>query len=159
LAELVFDEPPDFLPRLFVADFVPLFLPPRAALPFAFAFDFAFGRLVDLALELFAPLLAARLTPPPDFRLFCAGALLTGLFDTCFAFAATFFTAFRTFGAAELFELAARPASAPSTPPTTAPTGPATLPMTAPVAAPAVCFEIGGISIFSEAEPDVPVDF
>jgi len=47
---------------------------------------------------------------------------------------------------------AALPASAPMTPPTTAPTGPATLPITAPVAAPAVCFGIGGISMFSEPE-------
>jgi hypothetical protein len=51
----------------------------------------------------------------------------------------------------------ARPARAPSTPPTTVPTGPATLPSTAPVAAPAVCFEIGGISMFSDPR-ELPSD-
>ena len=80
------------------------------------------------------------------------------LFDTAFALAATALTAFLAGGAAELGELAARPAIAPITPPTTAPTGPATLPRTAPAAAPAVCLEIGGISMFSDDEPDVSDD-
>jgi hypothetical protein len=40
------------------------------------------------------------------------------------------------------------PAKAPTTPPTTAPIGPATLPIAAPATAPAVCFGIGGMSIF-----------
>jgi len=87
-----------------------------------------------------------------DFLLLLAG------FTLATAFAATFLTAFLTFGAAER-EAAARPANAPSTPPTTAPTGPATLPSTAPVAAPAVCFEIGGISMFSEDDAGVSVEF
>ena len=80
------------------------------------------------------------------------------LFDGAFALAATALTAFFAGGGAELAEAAARPAIAPITPPTTAPTGPATLPRTAPVAIPAVCFEIGGISMFSDDEPDVSVD-
>jgi hypothetical protein len=79
------------------------------------------------------------------------------LFATAFAFAATFLIAFLAAGAPER-EAAARPAIAPSTPPTTAPTGPATLPRTAPAAAPTVCFEIGGISMFSDDEPDVSGD-
>jgi hypothetical protein len=63
-------------------------------------------------------------------------------------------TAFRTVFCAGSIDLplAARlPRTAPITPPTTVPTGPATLPSTAPVAAPAACFEIGGISMFSDA--------
>jgi hypothetical protein len=54
---------------------------------------------------------------------------------------------------------AARPAIAPITPPTTAPTGPAMLPITAPVAAPAVCFEMGGIEMFSDDEAESLVGF
>jgi len=46
--------------------------------------------------------------------------------------------------------LAAFPARAPATPPTIAPIGPAILPTAAPATAPAVCFGIGGISMFSE---------
>jgi len=46
--------------------------------------------------------------------------------------------------------LAAFPASAPATPPTIAPIGPAILPTAAPATAPAVCFGIGGMSMFSE---------
>ena len=46
--------------------------------------------------------------------------------------------------------LAAFPAMAPATPPTIAPIGPAILPTAAPATAPAVCFGIGGISMFSE---------
>jgi hypothetical protein len=45
---------------------------------------------------------------------------------------------------------AAFPATAPTTPPTTAPIGPARLPTAAPATAPAVCFGIGGISMFSD---------
>jgi hypothetical protein len=45
---------------------------------------------------------------------------------------------------------AAFPATAPITPPTTAPIGPAILPAAAPATAPTVCFEIGGISMFSD---------
>ncbi|HWM25937.1 MAG TPA: hypothetical protein VNP98_14040 [Chthoniobacterales bacterium] len=102
------------------------------------------------ALELFfAACLAA------GFALFFEDFL--ALFDDALALAATALTAFLAAGAADLLP-AARPASAPITPPTTAPTGPATLPRTAPVAAPAVCFEIGGISIFSEDEADGSVD-
>jgi len=80
------------------------------------------------------------------------------LFATALALTATFLTAFLAAGAAELEEAAARPAIAPSRPPTTAPTGPATLPRTAPAAAPTVCFEIGGISMFSDDEPEVSGD-
>jgi hypothetical protein len=46
--------------------------------------------------------------------------------------------------------LAAFPAIAPATPPTIAPIGPAILPTAAPATAPAVCFGIGGMSMFSE---------
>jgi hypothetical protein len=63
-------------------------------------------------------------------------------------------TAFRTvfcLGSIDLPLAARLPRTAPITPPTTVPTGPATLPSTAPVAAPAACFEIGGISMFSDA--------
>lgn len=119
-------------------------------------FTFDFPRLADLllaedafALELFFAGLEA------GFALFFEGFL--ALFDDALALAATALTAFLAAGAADLFP-AARPASAPITPPTTAPTGPATLPRIAPVAAPAVCFEIGGISMFSEDEPDGSVD-
>jgi hypothetical protein len=153
-----------FLPLLF-EDFVLLF-----------ALDdfFGFPPLVDLLLadllladEAFAfavlPLFfAVRLTLFPRFFDAAKGFLLRRfalpLFDTAFALAATALTAFLADGTAELAEAAARPASAPITPPTTAPTGPATLPRTAPVAAPTVCFEIGGMSMFSDDEPDVSVD-
>jgi hypothetical protein len=143
-----------FLPLLF-EDFVLLF-----------ALDdfFDFRPLADLLLadEAFAfavlPLFfAVRLPLFPRFFDTAEGFLLRRfalpLFDTAFAL-----TAFLADGTAELAEAAARPASAPITPPTTAPTGPATLPRTAPVAAPTVCFEIGGISMFSDDEPDVSVD-
>jgi hypothetical protein len=146
---------------------------------------FDFPPLVDLRLAdllllgeafAFAVLLlffAVRLAPVPRFFALLL-ALLLCFFEategfllrrfalppsaTAFALAATALTAFLAGGAAELAEAAARPTNAPITPPTTAPTGPATLPRTAPVAAPAVCFEIGGISIFSDDELDVSVD-
>ncbi|MEP6685185.1 MAG: hypothetical protein ABJB22_00285 [Verrucomicrobiota bacterium] len=69
-----------------------------------------------------------------------------------------FLTAFFAFGIKGFPLAAARPARAPRTPPTTVPIGPATLPITAPVAAPAVCFEIGGMSIFSDP-PESPLEF
>jgi hypothetical protein len=114
-----------------------------AVLPLFFAVRFPpFPRFFDAAEGFF---LLRRFAAPP--------------FDTAFALAATGL-AFRSTGrAAELAEVAARrPAMAPITPPTTAPTGPATLPRTAPAAAPAVCLEIGGISMFSDDEPDVSDD-
>ena len=150
-----------FLLLLFFEDLALLFdlddLEARAALPFAFAlvagllfFDAA------LAFELF---FAGRLAAPEAFPLFFDDFFAPPFeregFATALALAATFLTAFFT-GAVE-GRPAARPASAPITPPTTAPTGPATLPRTAPVAAPAVCFEIGGISMFSD-EPEGLVD-
>jgi hypothetical protein len=157
-----------FLPLLF-EDFVLLF-----------ALDdfFDFPPLVDLLLAdllladealafavlplFFAVFFAVRLPLFPRFFDATEGFLLRRfalpLFDTAFALAATPLTAFLAGGAVELAEAAARPASAPITPPTTAPIGPATLPRTAPVAAPTVCFEIGGISMFSDDEPDVSVD-
>ncbi len=156
------------------------FLPPLFRAPDAFfafpledffaPFDLDFG---EPARALFIFSLSADLLLAADgfaLELFFAGRFAAGfarvfegflalLFDGAFALAlaATALTAFLTFGAADLLE-AARPANAPITPPTTAPTGPATLPRTAPVAAPAVCFEIGGISIFSEDEADESVD-
>jgi hypothetical protein len=159
-AERAFDFPADFFPRpLPRLDFPPLDFFPREAVPFAFLpFDFA---RAGAFFELLALFLAARFAPPRFFE--ADDAFLVRAFDALLAgrlaLAATARTAFLTFGAAALLELAARPASAPSTPPTTAPTGPATLPSTAPVAAPAVCFEIGGISMFSEVEPALSVDF
>jgi hypothetical protein len=126
-----------------------------------FAFALRAGlRLVDAAFAVFPLFFAALLLLFP--RVFDAAAdfLLRG-FATALAFTATFLTAFLTAflaaGAAER-DAAARPAMAPSTPPTTAPTGPATLPRTSPAAAPAVCFEMGGISMFSDDEPDVSGD-
>jgi hypothetical protein len=163
-----------FLPLLF-EDFVLLFalddffdFPPLVDLLLA---DLLLADLLlaDLLLadEAFAfavlPLFfAVRLPLFPRFFDAAKGFLLRRfalpLFDTAFALAATALTAFLADGTAELAEAAARPASAPITPPTTAPTGPATLPRTAPVAAPTVCFEIGGMSMFSDDEPDVSVD-
>ena len=152
-AERDFAAEPDFLPRL---DFPPLDFFPREALPFVFPlFDFVRAD----GFERLALFPVGRFAPPRDFEnvddFLRAGALL----DACLALAATALTAFLTCGAAELLALAARPASAPSTPPTTAPTGPARLPKTAPVAAPAACFEMGGISMLSDDEPDVSVEF
>jgi len=69
---------------------------------------------------------------------------------TDFTFLLAFLTVFLAAGSKGFPLAAARPARAPRTPPTTAPIGPATLPITAPAAAPAVCFEIGGISMFSD---------
>jgi hypothetical protein len=77
---------------------------------------------------------------------------------TDFASLLAFLTVFLARGSMGFPLAAARPARPPRTPPTTAPTGPATLPITAPVTAPAVCFEIGGISMFSEP-PESPLDF
>ncbi|MEP6698749.1 MAG: hypothetical protein ABJB09_03375 [Verrucomicrobiota bacterium] len=110
-----------------------VFFPARAGLP---TFRTA---LADFEERLFEPL--------PFFT-----AFFTAAFTALFAGFTTRALALR--------EPAARPAIAPITPPITAPTGPATLPITAPVAAPAVCFDIGGISIFSEEdEPsDLPFD-
>jgi hypothetical protein len=103
-----------------------------------------------------------RLAPPEDwaalFEDFLPPLFKPPAFVTALAFAETFLIAFLTFGAVEEREAAARPANAPITPPTTAPTGPATLPSTAPVAAPAVCFEMGGISMFSDDAPALFVD-
>jgi hypothetical protein len=151
------------------------FLPPALWLGFL-ALDFAFALLFDLD-DFFAFAVRAGLRLVDEafafavLPLFFAALLLLfpRLFDaakdfllrgfaTALAFTATFLTAFLTAflaaGAAER-EAAARPAIAPSTPPTTAPTGPAMLPRTAPAAAPAVCLEMGGISMFSDDEPDV----
>jgi hypothetical protein len=130
---------------------------------------FDFELLVDLlfldearAFDVFPLFFTVRFAPPPDFPLFFDALprlFEPAVFDTDFALAATALTAFLTFLAPVEREAAARPARAPITPPTTAPTGPATLPRTAPVAAPAVCLEIGGISMFSDDEPDESVDF
>jgi hypothetical protein len=125
---------------------------------------FVFELLVDLpfldgafAFEVFPPaFFAGRLAPPAAFPLFFEDFELAP-FDVALTFAATAFTAFFAAGAVA-DRPAARPANAPITPPTTAPTGPATLPRTAPVAAPAVCFDMGGISMFSDDEPEVSVD-
>jgi hypothetical protein len=72
----------------------------------------------------------------------------------CFTLALELLTTFWTvFLAANLIPRrfsAAFAARAPATPPTTAPMGPATLPTAAPARAPAVCFGIGGISMFSD---------
>ncbi|MDP9004922.1 MAG: hypothetical protein M3N12_09060 [Verrucomicrobiota bacterium] len=129
------------------------------ALPFDFELfeDFAEEeRALDFA---FVPLFfAAGLDLAADFPLFFAAFFVPPLLVSTFTFFATAFTAFFAVFPEER-EPAARPANAPITPPTTAPTGPAMLPSTAPVAAPAVCFEIGGMSMFSDDEPDVSVDF
>jgi len=126
-------------------------------------FDFAVRaglRLVDdaFAFAVLPLFFAALLALFPRFfdavEDFLPRGFAAALFATAFAFAAAFLTAFLAAGAAER-EAAARPAIAPSTPPTTAPTGPAMLPRTAPAAAPAVCLEMGGISMFSDDEPDV----
>jgi len=145
-----------FLPLAF--DFVLLF-----GLAFVFGDFFAFApraglRLVDeaFAFVVFPLFFAERLVLFPRFFDAAEDFLLRG-FATALAFAATFLTAFLAAGAAER-EAAARPAIAPSTPPTTAPTGPAMLPRTAPAAAPAVCLEMGGISMFSDDDPDVSGD-
>jgi hypothetical protein len=153
----------------------PLFRAPDAFFAFPFEdffapFDLDFVDLPPEDLAFDFPRLADLLLAADGFalELFFAGRFAAGfarffegflalLFDGALALAATALTAFLAAGAAELLP-AARPASAPITPPTTAPTGPATLPRTAPVAAPAVCFEIGGISIFSEDEADGSVD-
>jgi hypothetical protein len=154
--------PEDFLALVFedVAGFFDLdALAPRAVLPFDFEL------LVDLLFFdealLFELFFTGRRASPEDFAFFFVDAL-PALFEreglaTAFAVAATFLTAFFT-GAAE-DRAAARPASAPITPPTTAPTGPAMLPSTAPVAAPAVCFEMGGILMFSDPVADGSVAF
>ena len=133
----------------FFVDFVLLFafdLARRDAPAFDFPrfadLPFVEPRRDDLAFELLPPFFVARLAP-----------LFFGA-----AFAPAFLTAFRTLGVTELLAPAARPAIAPMAPPTTAPTGPATLPRTAPAAMPAVCFEMGGIWMFSDDEPDVSVD-
>jgi len=75
--------------------------------------------------------------------------LFAGL-GAAFAWRGAFRTVFCA-GSIDLPPAARLPRTAPITPPTTVPTGPATLPSTAPVAAPAACFEIGGISMFSDA--------
>jgi len=143
--------PADFFAGFF-ADFVLLFafdLAPRDAPVFDFPrfadLPFAELRREALAFKLLPPFFIVRLAPPADLLLFL-GTL--GLI---------FLAAFLAFVVTELLE-AARPASAPTTPPTTAPTGPATLPRTAPAAAPAASFEMGGIWMFSDDEPDVSVD-
>jgi hypothetical protein len=138
-----------FALELLPADFLPPDFLPRAAL----LLDFARLELFDF--------------PPPDLDL-----AELDFFEPPGFFAADFFDPPAGFLAAAFFEPplldfdpellgadAARPAIAPITPPTTAPTGPATLPMTAPVAAPAVCFEIGGIEMFSDDEAESSVDF
>jgi hypothetical protein len=127
--------PPDFFP----ADFLP-----RAALRdlprlFAFPPDLDFDFAAPDFFELFT---AAFFVPPEDFL--AAGFFEPPLFGL---------------GAELLGADAARPAIAPITPPTTAPTGPAMLPSTAPVAAPAVCFEMGGIEMFSDDEAESLVGF
>ena len=111
---------------------------------------FDFPRFVDLPLaeDAFALLFFAGRFAAGFARFF--EGFLARLFDAALALAATVLTAFFAAVAGELPEAAARPAIAPITPPTTAPIGPATLPRTAPAAAPAVCFEIGGISMFSD---------
>ncbi len=111
-------------------------------------------RALDFVLLFFA----AGLDLAADLPLFFAAFFVPPVFVTAFALAATALTAFFAFFPEER-EPAARPAKAPITPPTTAPIGPATLPSTAPVAAPAVCFEIGGMSMFSEDDPEVSFDF
>src|SRR5205085_3629501 len=90
--------------------------------------------------------------PDAAFLLAALAARFTGLG----AFRAAALTAF--FAGAALCEADLRPTAAPMTPPITAPTGPATLPRTAPAAAPAASFEMGGICMFSDDEPDVSVD-
>jgi hypothetical protein len=66
----------------------------------------------------------------------------------CFADLAASATAFFIATIGRLW-VAALPAMAPTIPPMTAPAGPATLPSAPPARAPAVCFGIGGISMFS----------
>ncbi|PYJ08090.1 MAG: hypothetical protein DMF06_13780 [Verrucomicrobia bacterium] len=112
---------------------------------------FAFADLPRLFLTGRLLLLRAFFAGADGFR---AGRFPTAFFAVAFALAATALTAFLTGAGVDLGEAAARPAIAPRTPPTTAPTGPATAPKTAPAAAPAVCLETGGISMFSDDEPD-----
>lgn len=143
---------------LFVLDDFPL----RDLLPFDFELFVDLLFLDEaLAFEVLPLFLAGRLATPADLAAFFADFLPLlfepPVFAAALAFAATFLTAFLTFGVADGRE-AAHPASAPITPPTTAPNGPATLPSMAPVAAPAVCFEMGGIWMFSDDELEVSVD-
>jgi len=157
-----------FLPLLRLA-FLPLLLLFEDFAGRLFDLDgfLAFRAVVFLVEEAFAfaalpPLFfAGRLPLVRAFFEAAEGLLAAGFavafFAAAFALVATAFTTFLAGAAVDLLA-AARPASAPITPPTTAPTGPATLPKTAPVAAPAVCFEMGGISMFSDDEPDVSVD-
>jgi hypothetical protein len=112
---------------------------------------FAFAALPGLFLAGRLLLLGLFFAGADGFRADCFAA---AFFAVAFALAATALTAFLTGAGGDLDEAAARPAIAPSTPPTTAPMGPATLPKTAPAAAPAVCLEMGGISMFSDDEPD-----
>jgi hypothetical protein len=139
-----------FTVRLFALEDLVAFRPVDL-FPVEEAFDFAAlaGRFLTGRLPLLPPFVEAAG--------FFAEVFTPDFFAVAFTLAATALTAFLA-GAAVDFLPAARPASAPMTPPTTAPTGPATLPKTAPVAAPAACFEIGGISMFSEDEPEVSVD-
>jgi hypothetical protein len=78
-----------------------------------------------------------------------AGTFLIGR-DFPTVFRTDFWTVFFISGRIGRPVAAARPAIAPIAPPTTAPIGPATLPTSAPAAKPAVCFEMGGISMFSD---------
>jgi hypothetical protein len=149
-----------FLPLLF-EDFVDLLfdldglLAFRAVDLFLVAEAFAFALLPRLFFAGRLPLLRPFFGRAEGFLL---ARFAPPFFEAAFALAATALTAFLAGAAGEVPAAAARPAKAPITPPTTAPTGPATLPKTAPVAAPAVCFEMGGISMFSDDEPDVSGD-
>lgn len=82
------------------------------------------------------------------FRALARTFLVSRDFPTVFR--AVFWTVFFISGRIGRPVAAARPTKAPIAPPTTAPIGPATLPTSAPAAKPAVCFEMGGISMFSD---------
>jgi hypothetical protein len=88
-----------------------------------------------------------RFFTPAGFFRALARTFLTGR-DFPTVFLTVFWTVFFISGRIGRPVAAARPANAPIAPPTTAPTGPATLPTSAPAASPAVCFEMGGISMF-----------
>ena len=159
--DLAFEELLAFLPLLLLrVDLPPPDFFPRAAEPFAFP---PFDLLRLEAFELLLLFLAALLAPPRFFDeddVFLPAAF-DALLAAGLALAAAALTAFLAAGlaaGAELLAAARRPTTAPITPPTTVPTGPATLPRTAPAAAPAACLEMGGISMFSEVEPE-SVDF
>ena len=132
--------------RFRAGDFLPLF---EAFAVFRFfpraGCDFFFAELRDLVDALERAAFAFDFEELAFFEL-----VLADFFATDFASFFAFLTTFLAFGSKGFPLAAARPARAPRTPPTTVPIGPATLPTTAPAAAPAICFEMGGTSMFSD---------